>query len=144
MVENGKKQKPKYKVKVQAAGVQKCGVFALWSFRKWSFHDRMSPGYVYESGLCRFFARVMNRRQIVSRCGGVQKCVYESWIFSEVIFSRSDEHEQVWWWYYYFQPSITWHGVIDVSQILNRCQNASSIQVLDVYWKVFWMSYNDL
>ena len=89
---NEKKQNtvPKYKVKVQAAVLKnaaylRCDLFGY-------FYDRMSRGYVYKSDLCFqfdllhcfrifvgvFFARAMNRRQIVSRCGGVQKCVYES------------------------------------------------------------------
>ena len=47
-------------------------LLSIWSFTLFSNYR------------LRFSARAMNRRQIVSRCGGVQKCVYESWILAAI------------------------------------------------------------
>ena len=52
--------------------IQKRFMLSIWSFT------------LLSNLRLRFFARAMNRRQIVSRCGGVQKCVYESWILAAI------------------------------------------------------------
>ena len=72
-------------------------VYESWIFWKWYFYDRMSRGYVYESDLYFQFDLLHCFRIVICvfplvllyefalnslKGGGVQKCVYESWILA--------------------------------------------------------------